>query len=121
MLEALIARYPGAHGRYLERLIVKRDDSWIPIPLDRVRRLSADGKHVRIHADGGPHVVRDSLRELEARLDPAQFVRVHRGAAFGRSGRSRVRWRTRARLRSPSLRPHGESVRSASNAAVRGA
>jgi two-component system, LytTR family, response regulator len=79
VLEALIARYPGAQGRDLERLIVRRDDAWIPVPLDRVRRLSADGKHVQIHVDGGPHAIRDSLTELEARLDPARFARVHRG------------------------------------------
>jgi two-component system LytT family response regulator len=78
-IEALLARYPGAHGRYLERLVVKRDDAWIPIPLDRVRRLSAEGKQVRVHAAGGEHVMRESLAKLEARLDPAQFVRVHRG------------------------------------------
>lgn len=78
-LEALLARYPGGHGRYLERLIVRRDDGWVPVPLDRVRRLSAEGKQVRVHADGGPHLVRDSLADLEARLDPARFVRVHRG------------------------------------------
>lgn len=79
VLEALLARYPGAQGRYLERLIVKRGDGWIPVPLDRVRRLSAEGKHVRVHAEGGPHLIRDSLVELEPRLDPARFVRVHRG------------------------------------------
>jgi two-component system LytT family response regulator len=79
LLEALLARYPGAHGRHLERILVRRDDGWIPIPLDRVRRLSAEGKQVRVYAVDGEHVVRDSLAELEARLDPAQFVRVHRG------------------------------------------
>jgi two-component system LytT family response regulator len=79
VLEALIARYPGAHGRYLERLIVKRDDGWIPIPLDQVRRLSADDKHVQIHGPDGAHALRERLADLEARLDPAQFVRVHRG------------------------------------------
>ena len=78
LLEALLARYPGAHGPYLERLLVKRDDGWIPIPLDRVRRLSAEGKHVRVFEPGGEHVVRDGLAELEARLDPARFVRIHR-------------------------------------------
>ncbi len=78
-IEALLARYPGAGSRYLERLIVKRDDGWVPIPLDRVRRLSAEGKHVRVHETGGEHLLRESLGELEARLDPARFVRVHRG------------------------------------------
>jgi two-component system LytT family response regulator len=76
-LEALLARHPG--GLYLERLLVRRDDSWIPVPVERVRRLSAEGKHVRVHADGGPHLVREALSELEARLDPARFVRIHRG------------------------------------------
>ncbi len=79
VLEALLARHPGAHGRFLERLVVKRGDSWIPIPLDRVRRLSAAGKHVRVYEPGGEHLIRDSLAELEARLDPSRFVRVHRG------------------------------------------
>jgi two-component system, LytTR family, response regulator len=79
VLEALLARYPGAGSRYLERLIVKRDDGWVPIALDRVRRLSAEGKHVRVHETGGEHLIRESLAELEARLDPARFVRVHRG------------------------------------------
>ncbi|MEO7735859.1 MAG: LytTR family DNA-binding domain-containing protein [Kofleriaceae bacterium] len=78
-LEALLTRYPGAGSRYLERLIVKREDGWVPIALDRVRRLSAEGKHVRVHETGGEHVLRESLAELEARLDPARFVRVHRG------------------------------------------
>jgi two-component system LytT family response regulator len=79
LLEALLARYPGAHGRYLERLLVKADDGWIPIPLERVRRLSAEGKHVRVFAASGEHVIRDSLADLEGRLDPSRFVRVHRG------------------------------------------
>ncbi|MGH9885841.1 MAG: LytR/AlgR family response regulator transcription factor, partial [bacterium] len=79
LLEALLARYPGAHGRYLERLLAKTDDGWIPIPLERVRRLSAEGKHVRVFAASGEHVLRDSLADLEARLDPSRFVRVHRG------------------------------------------
>jgi two-component system LytT family response regulator len=79
VLEALLARQPGAHGRYLERLVVKRGDSWIPIALDRVRRLSAAGKHVRVYEPTGEHLIRDSLAELEARLDPGRFVRVHRG------------------------------------------
>jgi two-component system LytT family response regulator len=79
VLEALLARHPAAPGRYLERLVVKRGDSWIPIPLDRVRRLSAADKYVRVYEPGGEHLIRDSLAELETRLDPSRFVRVHRG------------------------------------------
>lgn len=75
-LKALLARVAQAP---LERLLVKAEDRWLPVPLRAVRRLSADGKQVRVHAEGAVHVLRTSLAELERRLDPRRFVRVHRG------------------------------------------
>jgi two-component system LytT family response regulator len=42
--------------------------------------IESAGNYVKLHAAGGEHVVRTSLRELEKRLDPAVFVRVHRSA-----------------------------------------
>ncbi|MBI4912046.1 MAG: response regulator transcription factor [Acidobacteria bacterium] len=74
-VKALLA---GLSRRPLERLVVKVEDRWIPIPLRSVRRLSAEGKQVRVHADQGEHLLRRSLQELESRLDPRRFVRVHR-------------------------------------------
>jgi two-component system LytT family response regulator len=51
-----------------ELLIDEREIDWI----------AADGDHARIHAGQHQHRVRESLAALEARLDPAQFVRIHR-------------------------------------------
>jgi two-component system LytT family response regulator len=39
---------------------------------------------VRVHSDQGRHLVRTPLVTLEARLDPRDFVRVHRGAIVNR-------------------------------------
>ena len=64
--------------RPLERLVVKVDDRWLPLPLRAVRRLSAEGKQVRVYAGADEHLLRRTLQELEARLDPRRFVRVHR-------------------------------------------
>jgi two-component system LytT family response regulator len=75
-LKALLAKVAQAP---LERLLVKAEDRWIPVPLKAVRRLSADGKQVKVHAEGGVHALRTSLAELERRLDARRFVRVHRG------------------------------------------
>ncbi len=36
--------------------------------------------YANVHADGRQHLVRESLTSLAARLDPAQFIRVHRSA-----------------------------------------
>jgi len=75
-LKALLARVAKAP---LERLLVKAEDCWIPVPLRAVRRFSADGKQVKVHSESGVHSVRTSLVDLERRLDPRRFMRVHRG------------------------------------------
>jgi two-component system LytT family response regulator len=77
-LEALAAGYPSARGPYLERLLVKRKGSWVPVPLAKVRRLSADDKYVRAFSEQGEDLLRETLSVLERRLDPQKFVRVHR-------------------------------------------
>ena len=71
----------GLHGRGqppLERLLVKQRESWEPISLERVSRLRAEDKYVRLYTDAGEHLVRHTLKALEERLDPRRFVRVHR-------------------------------------------
>ena len=42
--------------------------------------IEARDYYAGIHAAGRRHLVRESLASLEGRLDPAQFVRVHRSA-----------------------------------------
>jgi len=71
-IQALLAQRP------LDRLVVKEEDRWIPLPLRSIKRLSAEGKQVRVHAEQGEFLVRRSLQELEGRLDPRRFARVHR-------------------------------------------
>lgn len=70
---------PEAPARPLERLLVKEGEAWIALHVDRVSRFSAEDKYVRVFSDQGQHLVRQTLRSLEARLDPRRFVRVHRG------------------------------------------
>ena len=42
--------------------------------------IEAEDYYVRIHSDRGRHLVRTPLATLEARLNPRDFLRVHRGA-----------------------------------------
>ncbi|QSQ14308.1 LytR/AlgR family response regulator transcription factor [Myxococcus landrumensis] len=65
--------------RPLERLVVKAGEAWVPLRLADVWRLSSEDKYVRVYTAQGEHLIRQSLRALEERLDPARFVRVHRG------------------------------------------
>jgi two-component system, LytTR family, response regulator len=74
-----ISSLSASLARRRDRLILKTREGWIPFRLRDILRISAAGKHVCLRARGGAeHVVRSSLRELEARLDPERFVQVHR-------------------------------------------
>ena len=66
--------------RYLDRLAVRRDGGVLFVPLADVDWIEAADYCVRVHTGGRFHLLREPLRDLETRLDPNQFVRVHRSA-----------------------------------------
>ena len=65
---------------YLKRLAFKHDDRTIVVKTSDVVWIEAEDYYVRIHSKRGRHLVRASLSSLEARLDPREFLRVHRAA-----------------------------------------
>jgi two-component system, LytTR family, response regulator len=65
---------------YLKRLAFKHEDRTIVLKTSDVVWIEAEDYYVRIHARRGRHLVRTSLASLEARLDPRNFLRVHRAA-----------------------------------------
>jgi two-component system LytT family response regulator len=65
---------------FLERLAVPKGNRTLLVEVDDVDWFEAAGYYVRVHAGGGGHLVRRSLRWLEERLDPDAWVRVHRSA-----------------------------------------
>jgi len=48
------------------------------VPIGEVSRLSAAGNYVEVHTAAKRHLVRATLSRLAQRLDPAEFLRVHR-------------------------------------------
>ncbi len=63
---------------FRQRLPIKENERIVLLPVQEIEWIEADGKYARIHAKDSNHHMRITLRELEARLDPAQFVRIHR-------------------------------------------
>ena len=66
--------------RYPERLVVQSAGTLRVIPLDAVQWLEADDNYARVHTASGALLLRETLKSLETRLDPARFARVHRSA-----------------------------------------
>jgi two-component system LytT family response regulator len=75
---ALLSGRPA--GRYLERIAARGSRASRVVELDRVRWIEAADNYVRLHEAEGSHLTRRTMRELEAYLDPARFVRIHRSA-----------------------------------------
>jgi two-component system LytT family response regulator len=67
-----------AEEAYPKRLVVRDAQGLYFVPVADVDRVEADGNYVAVIAGGRRHLVRESLQVLASRLDPAEFVRIHR-------------------------------------------
>jgi two-component system LytT family response regulator len=73
-----VASNGAAIGRHLERIMVKADGRTIFVRAADVDWLESSGNYVKLHVGRNIHVIRETIKTLEARLDPAMFVRIHR-------------------------------------------
>jgi two-component system, LytTR family, response regulator len=67
-----------ARPTYLERLVVKSAGKVTLLRVDEIEWIDAEGDYVRIHVGKAWHLLRETMKNLEARLDPTRFVRIHR-------------------------------------------
>jgi two-component system LytT family response regulator len=65
---------------HAQRLVINSTGRVVFIKVDEIDWLEASGNYVVIHAGREKLMMRDTLRALTERLDPARFVRVHRSA-----------------------------------------
>lgn len=68
----------GQGNRPLTHLTVRERDRVVLLNLDEVNRFEAAGDYVEVHTAGRTHLLDDTMKSLEARLDPERFVRIHR-------------------------------------------
>lgn len=66
--------------RVRSRIVVKSERRLLFVRQDEIDWVEAAGNYVRLHVRGESHVLRQSMKNMEARLDPSIFVRIHRSA-----------------------------------------
>jgi two-component system LytT family response regulator len=78
-LNALL-RQIASGARQPRRIAIKADGRTVFLPTDDIDYIEAAGNYLRIVTAGGgnTYMVRDRISEMERRLDPAAFARVHR-------------------------------------------
>jgi len=68
----------GPEDGYAKRFVVREAQGMYFVPVADVDRVEAEGNYVAVVAGGRRHLVRESLNVVASRVDPADFVRVHR-------------------------------------------
>jgi two-component system LytT family response regulator len=79
-LNALL-RQIASGARQARRIAIKADGRTVFLPIDDIDYIEAAGNYLRIVTSGGgtnTYMVRDKIGEMERRLDPGTFARVHR-------------------------------------------
>src|SRR5262249_36641628 len=64
--------------KYLRRLVVKSGSRVLFVPVAEVDWFEAAMNYVALHVGVHEYLIRDTVAGLERKLDPDQFVRVHR-------------------------------------------
>ena len=63
---------------YLQRLQVKIGDRILLVNIDEVIRFHSEEKYTTVYTTNNQYVIDTPLVDLEKKLDPRQFVRIHR-------------------------------------------
>jgi two-component system LytT family response regulator len=67
-------------ARARKHLLTRLGTRSIVIPIEDITWIEAQDYYVLVHTAGRSHLLRQSIRELDARLDPVAFARVNRSA-----------------------------------------
>ncbi len=65
---------------YPSRFLVKDGDKEILLPVERIEWIEAAEYYSCLHSKGRRFLLRETITDLSDRLDPKQFVRIHRSS-----------------------------------------
>lgn len=71
-------------GRWLTELWVPHRSELLRIEVGQVSRIDAERDYVRLHVGDRSYLLLQTIAGLEERLDPAQFIRIHRSTILRR-------------------------------------
>lgn len=81
VMNSLAALTESLQGKtYPERILVEQGNKWITLQVADIQWLEAEGDYTKIHSAKQTFLSSKGISELESKLDPQQFQRVHRSA-----------------------------------------
>lgn len=104
-IQALATRVAADQG-FASRFVARRGAKHYFVRVGDIDWVEAVGNYARLHTGETSHLVRETMKGMETRLDPAHFVRIHRSAIVSID-----------RIRSIEAREQGEYLVTMANAA----
>jgi two-component system, LytTR family, response regulator len=82
LLESPVSNRQSGNGssHYTTRIVFKSRGRILFLPVADIRWIGAEENYVRICTREESHLLRQTMTNLEGKLDPAKFARVHRSA-----------------------------------------
>ena len=65
-----------AESNYLERLVIKSGGRIFFLETDEIDWIEAEGNYVSVHTGKKSHLIRETISNLESKLDPKKFLRI---------------------------------------------
>ena len=86
-LQALLTEHAGAESEsapadpdYLSRFLIKEASRVFFVKAEEIDWIEAADYYVNLHTGSKSHMLRETMSDLEERLDPNRFLRIHRSA-----------------------------------------
>jgi two-component system LytT family response regulator len=94
---AALLRQLGSRPAGLGHIPVRAGQETVLVKVEHIDWIESAGNYVTLHVGPREHLLRETLSDLESRLSPHQFVRVHRSAIVNLD-----------RIQSLTATPHGD-------------
>jgi two-component system LytT family response regulator len=80
LLEQRHGHAEAAGPKYPSMLMVRSGSRLIFVKTEQIDWIESEDYYSRVHVGAASYLLRESMADLEARLDPQQFGRIHRSA-----------------------------------------
>lgn len=68
----------GQEKKFVDRIVVRERDRSFLVSVNDIDWIEAMGHYERLHVSNDSYILREGMTNLEAKLDPSKFVRIHR-------------------------------------------
>jgi two-component system, LytTR family, response regulator len=79
-LRQFLGSLGGSTEAYASRFPIKSAGDIYFVRAEEIDWIDAAGNYTALHVAGRKHLIRETMKSIESKLDPRKFVRVHRSA-----------------------------------------